>query len=170
MALICDWRALAGLNELHVPVVLDVGADGTWPAPVETSQDDLRCQSLAHADLITCATAAEAAALRPWLARAAFAAGDEYLLVVPSPDGVMDSAALPGTACDALDHFCRHANKRLAVAVAPEPPPAGTPPPPPPSKGLRQLLGEAAFHYRRGGACTLTVETLGYLQRKIANS
>jgi hypothetical protein len=152
-----------------VPVVLDVGTGEPWPAPAQTSEDDLRCQSLTRADLITCATGAQAAALQPWLARAGFAPGDEHLLIIQSSGAAdpADAARLIATACEPLDHFCRHAFKRPAVAVAPEPRPAA--PPSPPSKGFRQIWGEAAFHYRRGGARTLIVETLGYLQRKIAN-
>lgn len=68
-----------------------------------------------------------------------------------------------------LDQFIRMPYKRRVpvqtqTPVAPEPAPTSVPR----AKGVRQLAGEALFHYRRGGVKTMSVETIGFLRRQLA--
>lgn len=63
--------------------------------------------------------------------------------------------------------FCRQPYKRTPAAMSQTTSPNGVQATSLPQKGLRLLVGEALFHFRRGGVRTLVYETLGFLQRQI---
>ena len=73
------------------------------------------------------------------------------------------------TTIDPIDLFCRMPTKRRAAQAS------GTQSTPTtaataatmPRKSIRTLLGEATFHFRRGGIRGFVYEFLGFLQRKI---
>ncbi len=74
-------------------------------------------------------------------------------------------------AIEPLDRFCRSPWQREPIdmpVLTSDTTPAPAAPPQTEAKGLRKLLHEAGFHYRRGGWRRLAYYTLGFLQKRLA--
>lgn len=169
-ALCIGWETLPALGRAPCPVVLDLPVPclaGESPGPELQRRVQAKLAALRLADYFTCAGRRQRLYFRSWLALAEIPQGDRRLAVVAAspgagagavpeylaPDEAADSAA---AAVAPLAEFLRVAQIQPAPAV-----PVGAPPPER-LKTPRELLAEARYHLRHGGARAVWANSVGF--------